>query len=149
MEPLRFDDLLTSIPEWVADEQADSAYYAELSALAPTSEAREWMLEWSRDEASHALLLSGLYLELTGQVLSPPPVTLPAVPPYPLALRQRIVAESGDVRKYADAYLSSVDPRARDVFFRLSNVENFHALRLLLLRTDLCCANQISPYEEH
>lgn len=148
MEPLQYRELLERVPEWVMDEQRDSAYYGQLSTMAPTAQAREWMLEWSDDEASHALLMSSLYLELTGEPVPMLPVTPPNVPPYPQALRERIVAESGDVRKYSDAYLSSVDPRVRDIFFRLSVTEGYHALRLLLLRGDLCCGDPMPTYSK-
>lgn len=133
-----YQTLIEIIPEWIADERGDSQYYAQLATMAPTPEARAWFLEWSNDEASHAVLLTGLYTLLTGENNAPimqiPNVMIPS---YPQALRQRVIAESGDFRKYANAYEQTNDPRPRDVFFRLSNIEGFHAFRLLLLLTDV------------
>lgn len=125
--------LAPDLEEYVHDEMRDSRYYALLAEKAPTQRARDLLMEYSRDEMTHAHnFMSALYL-LTGQTYYPPAVADPTVPEYEEALRERLLAETADYKKYGEKYLVACHSCLRNLFFMTRTVEAQHAMRIPLL----------------
>lgn len=128
-----YSGLASRLLEYITDETGDSMYYRELAKEAPDHRAKDLLLEFSRDEAEHAANFSCVYRQLTGMEPMICPVSPPKVPPYCEAIKQRIMAESGDFVKYGKEFLDDPDPELRNLFYITGAVENRHALRLTTL----------------
>ena len=68
-----------------------------------------------------------------------PPVNLPQIPPYCQAIKTRIMAESGDLVKYAEESTNAPDMMLRNLFYITSTIEGRHGLRLTTLMCGVDC----------
>ncbi len=125
--------LIKSLEEYIHDEMKDSKYYAILATKAPTQRARDLLLEFSRDEEMHAKHFMEAYCALTGTQYVPAMVEEPDVPDYEEAIKQRILAETHDYKKYGEWYLRTQGTWLGDLFFMTRTVEAQHAMRMPLL----------------
>ena len=125
-------ELLTKLEEYITDETNDSLYYYRLGELAPEEEDRSIILGFARDEAMHASNFKILYRLLTGTVPPEPVVVEPQIDNFEEGVERRILAESGDFRKYAMDYVEYHEPPVCDLFYLTSVAEGQHAMRLTL-----------------
>lgn len=128
--------LINDLKEYIQDELSDSLYYAELAKKAPTARAKAIIEEFSKDERTHAENFMEAYRMLTGMVYRPAPVPPPVVPAYEEALKQRILAETNDYKKYGEQYLMVSIPCLKDLFFMTRTDEAIHAMRIPILFED-------------
>ncbi len=119
---------------YIDAELHDAALYKELAGLSPDEDDRKLLMEFSDDEQSHADTFKRLYRAMTGRSYHPvvtPPVLEGSVKDI---LRNRILDESGDYRKYGEQYLTTTrNEELRDAYYRARTDENVHALRILYL----------------
>ncbi len=119
---------------YIKAELGDAALYKELSKIAPNDEDRKLLMEFSNDEQSHADEFKRIYRMLTRNSYNPeikPPVISDS---YKNVLRERVLDESGDFRKYGEQYIqTNINTELRDAYYRARTDENVHALRLLYM----------------
>jgi len=119
---------------YINAELGDAALYRELAKQAPNAEFRQLLNEFSDDEQSHADEFKAIYRALTGNSYNPevkPPVLTGS---FDDILRDRVLDESGDFRKYGEQYLQSGgNDILRNAYYRARTDENVHALRLLYM----------------
>ncbi len=119
---------------YITAELGDSALYRELANIADNEEDRQLLLEFAEDEQSHAQEFQQIYRMMTGRSFHPyvqPPVLRGT---FRDVLRERVLDESGDFRKYGLQYLETQrNNRLRDAYYRARTDENVHALRLLYM----------------
>lgn len=125
--------MVDDIVEYIGDEMKDSRYYERLAAQAPTPRSRDLLMEFSREEWTHAQNLIGAYHKLTGRNFVPAAVEEPVIPPYEEALKQRILAETADYKKYGIKYQMACDPGLKSMFYGLRTTEAQHAMRIPIL----------------
>lgn len=128
--------LLKDIEEYIYDELKDSKYYAILASKAPTQRSKELLMEFSADEQMHAQNFINAYYMLTGKVYRPLVVEDPVVPEYTEALKERIMAETKDYKKYGEQYLKQDYKYLKDLFYMTRTVEAQHAMRIPILIDD-------------
>jgi len=125
---------IEKLETYIKAELGDAALYKELSKMAPSEEDRKLLLEFSADEQSHADEFKRIYTMLTRKSYNPeiaPPVITDS---YKNVLRERVLDESGDFRKYGEQYLiTNINIALKDAYYRARTDENVHALRLLYL----------------
>lgn len=131
--PMADYGMSNDIQEYIHDEMKDSRYYALLAQKAPTRRAQELLLVFSQDEWAHAQNLMQAYVMLTESNPMPGPVEEPVIPEYREALKDRIMAETADYKKYGDKYLAACNPWLKNLFFTLRTIEAQHAMRMPLL----------------
>lgn len=124
--------VIQNLQEYIKAEMGDSELYKELAKMAPDDEDRKLLLEFSEDEQTHANTFKRIYRMLTNRnynpVIAPPILTLP----YEDILRDRVIDESGDFRKYGEQYLQTDRPNIlKEAYYIARTDENVHALRLL------------------
>jgi len=126
-------ELLKKIAEYIEDETNDSIFYYEMAKLTPMPQAQALLVSFAQDEADHAANFKTLYRLITGT--SPPEIEIkqPKINSFEEAVRQRIIAESGDFQKYALDYTIYHEPPICDLFYLTSIEEGQHAMRLTLL----------------
>ena len=137
--PMMDYTLIKNLEAYIHDEWSDSRYYEILAEKAPTTLSKELLLEFSRDEAKHAYNFTQVYSMLTGRCYPPPAIEDPKVPDYEQALKERIIAETNDYKKYGEQYLRTINPYLKDLFFMTRTVEAQHAMRIPILMMELCC----------
>lgn len=122
------------LQEYIKAEIGDSALYNLLSKIAPFDMDKKLLGEFSKDELSHANEFRKIYKEITGQDYDPP-ISMPKLSGnYRDVLRNRVLDESGDFRKYGEQYLITNDNEAlKNAYYRARTDEAVHALRLLYL----------------
>ena len=125
--------LVADLSEYIVDELQDSRYYAILAQKAPTTRAKNLILEFSADEKMHAQNFMKAYKRLTGKNFVVPKITDPVVPEYKEAIEDRIIAETNDYKKYGQQYLNANDKYFKDLFFMTRTAEATHAMRMPLL----------------
>lgn len=125
--------LINDTKEYIQDELSDSLYYTELAKKAPTPRAKTILEEFSKDEKNHAQHFIQAYYLLTGMIYQPTPVKPPVIPEYEEALKQRIIAETNDYKKYGEKYLMVNIPALKDLFFMTRTDEAIHAMRIPIL----------------
>ena len=123
---------INNLKTYIAAEIQDSLLYTELAKIAPTLDDRTLLLEFAADEQAHADEFKHILRTITGQYFNPVPERIVINMPYRDILRDRVIDESGDFRKYGNEYIevphSSPLKRA---YYRARTDENVHALRLL------------------
>lgn len=125
-------ELLTKLEDYITDETNDSLYYLRLAELAPEEEDKAIILGFASDEAAHASNFKILYRLLTGTVPPEPVIVVPQIDDFEEGVERRILAESGDFRKYAMDYTEYNEPPICDLFYLTSVAEGQHAMRLTL-----------------
>lgn len=125
--------LVGDIAEYIVDEMKDSKYYAALALKAPTQRAKDLITEFSADEWTHSQKLMRAYQMLTGQAFTPPAIPEPVVPEFNEAVKQRILAETNDYRKYGEKYLAACNACLKEMFYTLRTYEAMHAMRMPIL----------------
>lgn len=125
--------ILQKLQTYITAELSDAALYRELARVAPDDAASRIFLEFADNEQSHADQFNRIYYHMTGQKFTPMilPVTLPDN--YREFLRERILDESKDFRKYAEQYQLTKSQALKNAYYRAEIDENVHALRLLYL----------------
>lgn len=124
---------LQNLQTYINAELSDSALYKELAKSAPNDEYRKLLLEFSEDEQSHADNFMRIYKMLTGKNYMPevkPPVISDS---FNDVLRDRVLDESGDFRKYGEQYIRTSNPILKNAYYTARTDENVHALRLLYM----------------
>jgi rubrerythrin len=119
---------------YISAELGDAALYTELSKMAPNDEYRQLLLEFAEDEQSHAQRFKKIYKMLTGRSYNP-------IVPEPVLegsfndiLRDRVLDESGDFRKYGEQYMiTNNNKELKNAYYIARTDENVHALRLLYM----------------
>jgi rubrerythrin len=119
--------------EYIQDESKDSLYYQKLAGMASEPGDKALFMEFSRDEATHAMHFKQVYCQITGVEAPVGPVTAPEVPRYCEAIKARIMAESADFVKYGGEFLNAGDIELRNLFYMTGAEENRHGLRLTTL----------------
>jgi rubrerythrin len=125
--------MIDKLQTYITAELGDAQLYDELSANAPSEDARQLLREFAEDERSHADEFKRLYRDITGRRFNPevpPPVLNDS---YSNILRDRILDESGDFRKYGEQYLITEPSELKDAFYRARTDEAVHAFRILYL----------------
>ena len=119
---------------YINAELGDSALYRTLSSMAPNNDDRELLLEFAEDEQSHADTFKHIYRQMTGRSYNPavnPPILSGS---YEDILRDRVIDESGDFRKYGEQYITTFkNEELKNAYYRARTDENVHALRLLYM----------------
>lgn len=129
--------LIMDIQEYIEDELHDSRYYALLAEKAPTSYARDMLMEFSREEQAHAGLFMRAYYLLTGSEYHLKIHKDPIVPDYIQALRDGIIAETTDYKKYGEQLQKVKSPYLQELFYKLRTEEAQLAMRMPLLLEDV------------
>jgi rubrerythrin len=142
------NELAMDLREYIHDEMADSAYYMELARMAPTRMSKDILMEFHHDEMMHAEMFMKAYCQLCGKVYRPEPVRPPVICNYEEALKQRILAETRDYKKYGEKYLEVCDPSLRKMFWDARTDEAKHAMRIpiLLHEMGIECEVKITEY---
>lgn len=119
---------------YIDAELKDSALYRELAKIAPNETDRQLLTEFADDEQSHAETFKRIYRTLTGRSYNPEIAPPEIAGDYYDILRERVLDESGDFRKYGEQYLETTrNDMLRDAYYRARTDENVHALRLLYM----------------
>jgi len=126
-------ELLANISEYVKDEAQDSRYYAALAEKAPTERAKNLILDMSKDEQRHAQSLAMVYFDITHKKLPTPVTTTPVIGDFNDAVKERIIAETKDYKKYGMKYLAVPDEALKELFFMIRTDEAIHAMRMPIL----------------
>ncbi|WP_193708229.1 ferritin family protein [Alkalibaculum sporogenes] len=129
--------LILDLEEYIQSELQDSAFYEELSAIAPTGISSELLLEFSDDEKIHAESLQTIYSKLKGRSYTPKPLLPVQINDFTQALIQRIEVETRDYKKYGKHYLDAPTNDLQDLFFSIRDIEAQHAMRIPILLEDL------------
>ena len=119
---------------YIKAELGDAQLYRQLADMAPNDHFRQLLLEFAQDEQAHATEFQRIYRIITGSAFTP------EVPPTMLQgsffdiLRERVLDESGDFRKYGEQFiLCDSHTLLRRAYYRARTDENVHALRLLYM----------------
>ena len=117
---------------YIKDETADSLLYRELSKIAPNDADKKLLIEFSEDEQVHAENFQKIYKTITGKMYEPK-IQKPEISgSFDHILKDRVLNESRDFRKYAQQYIATQrNETLRDAYFNAETDENVHALRLL------------------
>ena len=119
---------------YINAELGDAALYRELAKVAPNEEDQQLLLEFAEDEQAHAEEFQRIYRIMAGRSYHPT-VSNPVLNgSFDGILRERILDESGDFRKYGQQYIQTErNDMLRDAYYRARTDENVHALRLLYM----------------
>ncbi len=124
--------LIEELQTYIKAELGDAELYRELAQMAPDEMEMNLIMEMAADEQSHADEFKLIYKDLTGEIYRPniPPVKVTM--PFADILRDRVIDESGDFRKYMHAHQKYFnDETLREAFFNAGVDENVHVVRLL------------------
>lgn len=119
---------------YIEAELGDAALYKELAKIAPNGNFYHLLTEFSKDEQAHADEFKRIYKKMTGKSYNPiiPPPVLEGS--FDDILRDRVLDESGDYRKYGEQYIQTErDDQLKKAYYRARTDENVHALRLLYM----------------
>lgn len=125
--------LVKRLEEYIQNELEDSDYYKGLAKLAPTELSKEIILRLSEDEAMHAENLQRTYYMITGRYYTIEPIEPVVISDYEDALKQRVLAETNDYKKYGEEYLMAPNKYLKDLFFNTRTVEAQRAMRISIL----------------
>lgn len=128
------DEIAVRLRTYIDAELKDSALYKALSMMAPNDDDRQLLMEFAEDERNHAITFQRLYRSMTGRSYNPTIGTPQIIGSYKDILRERVIDESGDFRKYGEQYLQTKHSEdLKNAFYRARTDENVHALRLLYM----------------
>ena len=119
---------------YIEAELHDAELYKELAKIAPNEGYRQLLIEFSEDEQSHADTFKKIYRMMFGKSYNPV-VKAPEIRgSFEEVLRERILDESGDFRKYGEQYIQTQrNDVLKNAYYRARTDENVHALRLLYM----------------
>nr|WP_315019946.1 ferritin-like domain-containing protein [uncultured Aminipila sp.] len=124
--------LIEELQTYIKAELGDAALYRELAQMAPDEAEMNLIMEMAADEQSHADEFKLIYKDLTGEIYRPNIAPVRLNMPYADILRDRVIDESGDFRKYMHAHQKYFnDEVLREAFFNAAVDENVHGIRLL------------------
>lgn len=128
--------LPTQIQEHIYAELYNEEVYRQMAEMAPTDEHRKLLLEFARDDRSHADELTKIYRSLFVEDYSPvlPPIKLSGT--YQENLRKRVLEESESFRTYDRQYRSTNNTALKNAYYRARADDNVHTSRLLYLLND-------------
>lgn len=119
---------------YINAELGDAALYRELAEIAPNDEYRQLLLEFAEDEQSHADRFKKIYKMLTGRSYNPIVQKPKIEDSFYDILRERVLDESGDFRKYGEQYIiTNNNSELKNAYYLARTDENVHALRLLYM----------------
>ena len=126
--------LIDDLEKYINSELKDSKYYEILAKKAPTKKAKDMLMEFSKDEFTHAQNFMNAYYSLTGRMYHPTEIQDPKVPDdCNKALKERIIAETDDYKEYGEQYLKAPTHYLQDLFFMTRTSEAQHAMRIPIL----------------
>lgn len=125
--------LISDLEGYIIKELYDSLYYKALAEKAPTRLAKEILMEFCRDEKSHAESFMEAYHHLTGKVFESPPEENIHIPCFEEALKNRMLEETNDYKIYGKQYVDASCKHLKDLFFMAKISEGLHAMRIPLL----------------
>jgi Uncharacterized conserved protein len=129
--------LAQKLQMYIDAELGDSALYNELSKVAPNDEDRKLLIEFAEDEESHAETFKRIYRNITGKSYNPVVKEPKLSGSFKDILRDRVLDESGDFRKYGEQYIQTKrNDMLKDAYYRARTDENVHALRLLYMLSE-------------
>ncbi|MDD4699171.1 MAG: ferritin-like domain-containing protein [Oscillospiraceae bacterium] len=132
MTTMQSTQTINNLKNYIAAEIHDSMLYSELAKIAPTIDDRTLLMEFAADEQSHADEFKRILRSITGQYFNPIPERIIINMPYRDILRDRVIDESGDFRKYGLQYIETPqNSPLKTAYYRARTDENVHALRLL------------------
>lgn len=119
---------------YIKAELGDEIFYEELAKMAPNADDCRILLEIAEEEGKHAKIFQRIYKRMTGIDYAPEIEMPQMMGSYQDILRDRVIDESGDYRKYGKQYLMTMhDMELKDAYYNTRTDENVHALRLLYL----------------
>lgn len=126
--------VIQKLQTYINAEENDATLYKELAKIAPSETDRQLLIEFSEDEQFHADEFKRIYRAMTGRSYNPIVQPIVLKNPYYDILRDRVLDESGDFRKYGEQYLlTTQNDTLKNAYYRAKMDENVHALRLLYL----------------
>ena len=125
--------VIMNLQEYITEEMTAELIYKELARMAPCEQDRQLLLEFAEDERNHAEDFKKIYRNMTGRRYEPTIMPIVLTQPYREILRERVLDESGDFRKYGEQYLMTQPSELKDVFYLARTDEGVHAWRLLYL----------------
>ena len=120
----------------IKNELHDWQYYKILSKRAPSQAAGKVLSQLAADELAHAREFLVALFYITGIKEEPKDPILPkiTIPPYSLALRERIMEERAANAKYTElARVMEKDESLRELFLKTAGDEARHATQLQAL----------------
>ena len=132
--PLVVDNLRA----YITAENKDARLYEALSEEAPTDLDRQLLEEFAADEQEHANRFEQIYHQMTGSWFQPE-IPAPVLEgSFADILRERVLDESADYRKYGEQYLQTTNDMAlKNAYYLARTDANVHAIRLLQMLSGL------------
>lgn len=125
--------VIQRLESYIEAELGDSELYKELATIAHSKEHRKLLYEFSEDEKRHAEEFQKIYRSMTGRDFNPE-ISKPDISgDFYDILRDRVLDESGDFRKYGEQYISTFNPRLKRAYYLARTDEAVHAFRLLYM----------------
>lgn len=123
---------------YINAELGDAALYRKLANMAPYLGYRDLLNDMAEDEQTHADDFKAIYKTLTGKSYNPP-IPVPELNgTFEEILRDRVLDESGDYRKYGNQYIITENNSAlKTAYYKARTDENLHALHLLYMLNKL------------
>src|SRR5574344_856772 len=120
------------LESFINAELKDALLYKTLANSAPNSQAKMLLLEFAQDEENHAQNFRYLYKCITGREYFPQEPEVKIEGSFKDILRERILDESADYRKYGEQYLETNNNyKLKRAYYRARTDENVHALRII------------------
>lgn len=128
---------IQKLQTYIKAELGDASLYRALAIIAPNETDRQLLLEFAEDEQSHADEFKRIYRQMTGRSYNPEVMPPEMIGSYRDILRDRVLDESGDFRKYGEQYLiTENNTPLKNAYYRARTDENVHALRLLYMLSE-------------
>lgn len=126
--------VVQNLESFIEAEMRDAELYTTLARQAPNENAREILTEIAEDEQGHSNEFKRIYRMLTGRRFTAQVNPIQLTDTYENILRERIIDESGDYRKYGEQYIMTrQNIPLSDAYFKAMLDENVHALRIIYL----------------
>lgn len=125
---------MQKLQTYIEAELGDAALYRKLAQIAPNEEDKKLLNEFANDEQSHAETFQNIYKMMFARSYTPVIGTPDVSGSFDDILRDRVLDESGDFRKYGEQYIKTENNNMlRNAYYRARTDENVHALRLLYM----------------
>lgn len=126
------DTFANMILDSIQAEMGAHHRYMTLAQMAPTQEARNFMLMNARDEHAHAEAFAEIYEDLTGREpaieMAPNHADMNQNMSFTDLLRMQLRDEHNDFAKYAGMMTMTDNPNHRNVLFKAQHDELRHAM---------------------